>query len=427
MEQIEHLVSKVVDDKAASAEKLAAFGQIVCRFQDMAYGCAYAILGDFHLAQDAAQEAFLVAYRQLPNLRNPKAFPGWFRQIVLSQCHHLTRRRHAGMTSLDAAITAVSTEPKPPEIMEKREMKDTVLAAIQALPEHQRMATTLFYINGYSQNDIAEFLEVPVTTVKKRLADSRSRLKKRMIAMVEKTLHDNAPDERFSEKVIEELLGRPRLLEIEGHPIRKVLDTIRAAFPEYEFIEGEEIIQESTLLPGAPDPDIDEAVIYHVDEQRVLRTSTTVATITAMTGRTPPVRLLTAGRAFRAGKEREDANHSRVFHMLGLLCVESGLDVESMKNQLQRSIEAVLGSLEARWDKANFKYFERCLEITVNYRDKWTELGGCGMIPPHRLKEAGYDPEVVSGFAFGIGLERLAMLKYDIDDIRKLWQPPYVP
>ena len=72
---------------------IAAFGLIVQRFQDMAYGCAYTVLGDFHQAQDAAQEAFLAAFAQLPKLRQPKAFPGWFRQIVLSQCHRLTRRR----------------------------------------------------------------------------------------------------------------------------------------------------------------------------------------------------------------------------------------------------------------------------------------------------------------------------------------------
>ena len=245
--------------------------------------------------------------------------------------------------------------------------------------------------------------------------------------MVEQTLHDNAPDERFSKKVIEELLGHPRLLEIEGHPVRKVLDTIRDAFPDYEFIEGEEIVQKSAFLPGAPDPDTDKAVIYHVDEDRILRTATAITTVKAMAGRTPPVRLLTAGRVFRAGKEREDANHLRVFHTLDILCVEAGVDTESMKGQLRKSIEAVLGPLELKWERANFKYFEQCLEVNARYGEKWTELGGCGMIPPHRLQEAGYNTEAVSGFAFGIGLERLAMLKYDIDDIRKLWQPPYVP
>ena len=71
---------------AARAGDLEAYGQLVRCFQDMAYGYAYAVLGDFHLAEDAAQEAFLQAYRDLPDLREPAAFPGWLRRIVLNQC-----------------------------------------------------------------------------------------------------------------------------------------------------------------------------------------------------------------------------------------------------------------------------------------------------------------------------------------------------
>ena len=188
MEEIESLVAKVASGDAPAAERLAAFGEIVRRYQDMAYGCAYAVLGDFHLAEDAAQEAFLTAYRELRSLRQAGAFAGWLRRIVLSRCSRMTRRRSVSTTRLDAAATVASNEPGPTEAMEMRELKDKVLAAVRALPEPQRMVTTLFYINGYSQKDIAEFLEVPVTTVKKRLVASRGRLKQRMMVMVDETL-----------------------------------------------------------------------------------------------------------------------------------------------------------------------------------------------------------------------------------------------
>lgn len=79
-------------ERARSGD-LEAFGTLVKRFQDMAYGCAYAVLGDFHLAEDAAQEAFVTAYHHLGKLRDPKKFPGWFRRIVLSQCNRLDTRR----------------------------------------------------------------------------------------------------------------------------------------------------------------------------------------------------------------------------------------------------------------------------------------------------------------------------------------------
>ncbi|MCK4850226.1 MAG: sigma-70 family RNA polymerase sigma factor [Phycisphaerae bacterium] len=202
METIESLVTTAADSSLASPQRLAAFGRIVLRFQDMAYGCAYALLGDFHLAEDAAQEAFLTAYRQLPKLRQPGAFPGWFRRIVLSQCRRLTRRKSLPSTALDAAAAVPSSIPPPPQNLARRETKDKVLAAIAALPEHQRMATTLFYINGYSQKDVAEFLEVPLTTVKKRLADSRTKLKERMIAMVKDEFKKRSLPEEFSQRVL---------------------------------------------------------------------------------------------------------------------------------------------------------------------------------------------------------------------------------
>ncbi|MCK4624425.1 MAG: sigma-70 family RNA polymerase sigma factor [Phycisphaerae bacterium] len=202
MEEIESLVKKVTAADVAAEERLAAFGEIVRRYQDMAYGCAYAILGDFHLAEDAAQEAFLAAYRELPNLREARALPGWLRRIVVTQCSRMTRGKRVSTTGLDAAVTVASGNLQPPEALEKQEMEDKVLSAIRQLPENQRMVTTLFYINGYSQTDIAEFLEVPVTTVKKRLVTARGRLKQRMMKMVDETLKSFPLSGDFADVVV---------------------------------------------------------------------------------------------------------------------------------------------------------------------------------------------------------------------------------
>ena len=213
MEEIESLVITAADTNVALAERLWAFGKIVLLFQDMAYGCAYALLGDFHLAEDAAQEAFLAAYRQLGQLRQPGAFPGWFRRIVISQCSRLVRRKSLSTTTLDAAAAVPSSVPAPPQNLERHETKDKVLAAIAALPEHQRMVTTLFYIGGHAQSEIGAFLEIPAKTVKSRLHTARTRLRQsgslreRMIDMVEEQLHDRRPsrDESFTVRVIDDL------------------------------------------------------------------------------------------------------------------------------------------------------------------------------------------------------------------------------
>ena len=412
MEELKLLVTKT------RSGDLDAYGAIVRRFQDMAYGFAYAVVGDFHLAENVAQEAFIDAYRKLPSLVDPAAFPGWFRRIVLTHCDRITRRQQVRTTALDAAAVTPATDLGPAEATEKREMQETVLAAIRALPEHQRMTTTLFYINGYSQKDIAEFLEVPVTTVKKRLHDARGRLKERMIDMVEETLHDNAPDEQFSKKVIDELLGRPRPLEIEGHPVREVWNLIRAALPDYEIIAGQEIVDKSASFnPWRLQ------FAYQPEPERVLRTETHDTTFQAIAGRTAPVRLAAAGRIFQHGQDASD-----IRHQLSVLCMAPGDAFEAIKATHRDVVGAVFSSVELRWDReATFHWFDPCRVAEIKLQGQWRFLGGCGVMTAKMLSDAGYDPGDVSGFMFGILLEDFAMLKYGIDDIRKLWQPPYVP
>jgi RNA polymerase sigma factor (sigma-70 family) len=421
MEELKSLVG------SAQTGDLDAYGEIVRRFQDMGYGYAYSVLGDFHLAEDATQEAFIEAYRCLENLRQPAAFPGWFRRIVFKHCDRLKRRKEIPAAPLEAAAGIASPGREPSQAAEDREMKDNVLAAIRSLPAQQREVTTLFYINGYSQNDIAEFLEVPTGTVKSRLAASRTQLKERMIDMVEETLKDNAPDERFSQKVIDELLGRPRLLEIEGHPVREIWDLVGSVLPDYKIIHGDEIVNhpDELAISGTL------SCAYQVDKNRVLRTTTTITVLDAAKGQKLPVRLLTAGRVFRAGPKDwiEDVTHLNVFHQLECLCIDVDIEIKALKSTLEKVIAAVFApaNVEMRWHTAKFPSFENSLELDIKINNKWVEVAGCGMIEKKLFNEMGFDAAQVSGFAFGLGLERLAMLKYGIDDIRKLWQPPYVP
>jgi len=182
-----------------------AFEIIVRRFQDMAVGYGYSILRDFQLAEDAAQEAFLEAYRNLDKLREPSAFPGWFRRIVFKQCDRITRNRSFATIPIDAAEGRASQEPTQADAVEQREMSDKILTAVDSLPNHERAATMLYYISGYSQDEVAEFLDVPVTTIKKRLYSARNRLREMLIDLVEDSLRERRPsrDELFATRVIE--------------------------------------------------------------------------------------------------------------------------------------------------------------------------------------------------------------------------------
>jgi len=198
---------------------LEAFGDLVRRFQDMAHGYAYSILGDFGLAEDAAQEAFLEAYRRISELRSPMAFPSWFRRVVFSQCHRVLRTRSVETVPLEEGMVVAARQKDPAASAAREETRERVLEALRALPEPQRQVTALFYIDGYSQNEIAEFLEVPLTTVKKRLHDSRRKLKERMMDMVESTLKSHALPQGFADLVVRrasseaDLKGAARLMD----------------------------------------------------------------------------------------------------------------------------------------------------------------------------------------------------------------------
>ena len=177
-----------------------AYEQIVRRFQDMAVGYGYATLGDMQQAQDIAQEAFISAYYNLPSLRDPAAFPGWFRRIVHTQIHRQLREGQPVLVALDGVPEIEA--PGPITSVEQDEMTDALCEAIMSLPESQRSAVTLFYISEYSQKEIAGFLEIPLATVKTRLHHARKRLKTRITTIMNLPEQRPSKDNQFTEKVM---------------------------------------------------------------------------------------------------------------------------------------------------------------------------------------------------------------------------------
>src|SRR5438309_9079981 len=133
MNKVRALVLKAKDSNATLAEKHKAFCELVRIFQDMAYACAYAVLGDFYLAQDAAQEAFISAWQKLGQLRQPEAFPGWFRRVVLTECNRLTRRRHLRTMSLDEGANLHAPLTNPQTAIDRDEMTKAAFIAIKKL------------------------------------------------------------------------------------------------------------------------------------------------------------------------------------------------------------------------------------------------------------------------------------------------------
>lgn len=156
-----------------------AFGALVEQFQDAVLSWTQAILGDYEQAQDAAQEAFVTAYKHLDQLRDPKAFPAWLKRIAQTQSYRITRCKRLTTAWNDEADTPVPTRD-PAIVIEDDETRRRVLNAVTTLPEGERVVTELFYLTGFSQNEIAERLQLPLTTVKKRLQYARERLRERL-------------------------------------------------------------------------------------------------------------------------------------------------------------------------------------------------------------------------------------------------------
>jgi RNA polymerase sigma factor (sigma-70 family) len=197
------LVLKATDSNATLIERHEAFGGLVRAFQDMAYACAHAVLGDFHLAEDAAQEAFITAWQKLHQLRQPEAFPGWLRRIVLTECNRLTRGSRLGTQPLDVSSDVASVEAGQQSAVECDELLRAVTTAVKSLPQNERMVAMLFYMGEHSQRDISEFLEVPTTTVAKRLYNARARLRDTLMGAFRVELAEHLPSrsDTFSSKV----------------------------------------------------------------------------------------------------------------------------------------------------------------------------------------------------------------------------------
>ncbi len=177
-----------------------AFAEVLRRFQDMAVGYAYAMLGNWQEAEDAAQEAFIAAWVGLVNLRDTAAFPGWFRRIVYTKAQRRLRVKGPLLVSLEqvgeivVGDQASALAPSP--------AADALAAALETLPEAQRAVVLLHYMNDYRQSEIADFLDIPIGTVKSRLHHARQSMRERMRVLNDISRQRPSRDGQFIEKVM---------------------------------------------------------------------------------------------------------------------------------------------------------------------------------------------------------------------------------
>ena len=165
---------------------------------------------------------------------------------------------------------------------------------------------------------------------------------------------------------------------------------------------------------------------FYIDDHTLLRSQTSTMQIRVMENRQPPIRVVAPGRVFRP--DSVDATHMFMFHQIEALVVDEGVSMIDLKSTIDQFIHAFFG-VETQWRfrPSFFPFTEPSGEVDLLLKDKsgrenWVEMGGCGMVDPKVFEAVGYDPEKYTGWAFGFGVERLAMRKYGITDIRLFYE-----
>lgn len=210
------------------------------------------------------------------------------------------------------------------------------------------------------------------------------------------------------------------------HPLNSTIDRVLDIFVGLGYtvatgphVETDYYNFEALNIP-ADHPARDMQDTFFFPNGHLLRTHTSPVQIRYMETHQPPIRIVSPGRVYR--RDTVDATHSAVFHQVEILAIDKGLTFTDLKGTLKEFIRQMFGEeLPLKFRASYFPFTEPSAEVDVQWKGKWLEVLGCGMVDPNVLKAVGYDPEVYTGFAAGLGVERFAMVLHQIDDIRRCY------
>ena len=241
-----------------------------------------------------------------------------------------------------------------------------------------------------------------------------------------------------SERIDVTLPGKSSLIG-KLHPLNRVRDEVSEIFlgMGFDVVDGPDVeldlynFEMLNIPKGHPARDTQDT--FYVDDNIVLRTQTSPMQVRTMLDRKPPIRIIAPGRCYRS--DTPDATHSPVFHQIEGMAIDKGITMADLKGTLEIFAKKLYGeNTKVRFRPHHFPFTEPSAEMDGTcFRcggkgcrfckgEGWIEILGCGMIHPKVLAGCGIDPEVYSGWAFGMGLDRLTMFRYDIDDIRLMFE-----
>ena len=245
--------------------------------------------------------------------------------------------------------------------------------------------------------------------------------------------------EKMKRETIDVTLPGVKKIDGHRHPNQTALEDLERVFigMGYEVVSGPEIEYDKynfeLLNIPANHPAKDEQDTFYITKDILLRTQTSPVQARIMEKGDLPIRILSPGRVFRS--DEVDATHSPSFHQVEGLVIDKNITMADLKGTLDQWAKEFFGpNTKTKFRPHHFPFTEPSAEVDITCfkcggkgcrvckGSGWIEILGCGMVHPHVLEMCGIDPEVYSGFAFGIGLERITLLKYEIDDMRLLYE-----
>ena len=260
-------------------------------------------------------------------------------------------------------------------------------------------------------------------------------------ALTEKSavLEKAAQDKKLNEEAVDVTMPSRKSKIGALHPLNKVLDDMLDIFQSmgFDVVDGPEVETDhycfEQLNVPADHPARDMQDTFYLTDSLLLRTQTSAAQARTMEKTQPPIRMVCPGRVFRA--DEVDATHSPVFHQIEGLVVDKGITMCDLKGVLEQFAHEIYGKeTKVKFRPSFFPFTEPSVEVDVTCSEcggkgcrvckgaGWIEILGAGMVHPNVLKNCGIDPEEYTGFAFGIGLDRLTTTRYKISDIRLLFE-----
>jgi RNA polymerase sigma-70 factor (ECF subfamily) len=404
---------------AAQAGNVEAYGRLVHATQTMAYAVAVSVLRDRAAAQDAVQQAYLRAFRRLSDLQEPATFASWLRRIVITTALNMRRARRRTFLRLDDVPEVPVLDEAETRWSEAQRLR--LSNALLTLTPEERQLCDRRYHGGWSTARLAANAGVDDSAMRKRLQRIRDKLRKEMEVAEQRGIRPDEIRADLPAKVVE-LLARPKLTDLPENPVGRTLDLLRSAYPEFveqpipEFVdlaEAKKTIADEAMY-------IDPVELHRVDDSRILRYDLTLPLLLTVRYEGQPLRIWSAGKCYRLCQQ--DAMHLEAFHQAEVLWVDerSRLDPWQMTGRVLRSVDLALPGRTVKIVPTEYTMCSQAWELEVDEDGRWSEVLAWGVFSDRIVRHLGGDPGRHIAVGVGYGLERIAMLRYGIDDARKI-------